>query len=69
MLAFLDAHFEEIFGAILLAAMVTIVFLNVIVRYCIFFFCLERGNDSEFLCLGNNAGHGLRIQGRQASGQ
>lgn len=34
MLAFLDAHFEEILGAILLAAMVTIAFLNVIVRYC-----------------------------------
>ena len=56
MLAFLDAHFEEILGAILLAAMVTIAFLNVIVRYCTsFFFCLERRNDSEFLCLGNNA--------------
>lgn len=34
MLAFLDAHFEEILGAILLAAMVTIACLNVIVRYC-----------------------------------
>lgn len=34
MFAFLDAHIEEILGAILLAAMVTIAFLNVIVRYC-----------------------------------
>lgn len=31
---FLDAHFEEILGSILLAIMVTIAFLNVIVRYC-----------------------------------
>lgn len=34
MLAFLDAKFEEILGSILLAVMVTIAFLNVIVRYC-----------------------------------
>lgn len=31
---FLDRHFEEILGSILLAIMVTIAFLNVIVRYC-----------------------------------
>lgn len=34
MLRFLDAHFEEILGSILFAIMVTIAFLNVIVRYC-----------------------------------
>lgn len=34
MLRFLDAHFEEILGAFLLAVMVTIAFLNVVVRYC-----------------------------------
>lgn len=34
MLAFLDRHFEEILGSLLLAAMVTIAFVNVIVRYC-----------------------------------
>lgn len=34
MLRFLDAHFEEILGSILLAVMVTIAFINVIVRYC-----------------------------------
>lgn len=31
---FLDAHFEEISGSILLAVMVSIAFINVIVRYC-----------------------------------
>lgn len=34
MLRFLDAHFEEILGSILLAVMATIAFVNVIVRYC-----------------------------------
>lgn len=34
MLRFLNAHFEEVLGSILLAVMVTIAFLNVIVRYC-----------------------------------
>ena len=34
MLRFLNAHFEEALGSILLAVMVTIAFLNVIVRYC-----------------------------------
>lgn len=34
MLRFLNAHFEEILGALLLALMATIAFLNVIVRYC-----------------------------------
>lgn len=34
MLRFLDAHFEEVLGAILLAVMVSIAFINVIVRYC-----------------------------------
>lgn len=34
MLRFLNAHFEEALGSILLALMVTIAFLNVIVRYC-----------------------------------
>lgn len=31
---FLDAHLEEVLGSILLACMVTIAFVNVIVRYC-----------------------------------
>lgn len=34
MLRFLNAHFEELLGSFLLAVMVTIAFLNVIVRYC-----------------------------------
>lgn len=34
---YLDAHFEEIFGSILLAIMVSIAFINVIVRYCTVF--------------------------------
>lgn len=34
MLRFLNAHFEELLGAFLLAVMVTIAFINVIVRYC-----------------------------------
>lgn len=34
MWAFLNKHFEEIFGSILLAIMVTIAFINVVVRYC-----------------------------------
>lgn len=34
MLRYLDAHFEEILGSILLAVMAAIAFLNVIVRYC-----------------------------------
>ena len=34
MLRFLDAHFEEMLGSFLLAVMVTIAFLNVVVRYC-----------------------------------
>lgn len=34
MFAFIDAHFEEILGSILLAAMALIAFLNVVVRYC-----------------------------------
>lgn len=31
---FLDAHFEEILGSILFALMVSIAFVNVVVRYC-----------------------------------
>lgn len=31
---YLNAHFEEILGSILLACMATIAFINVIVRYC-----------------------------------
>lgn len=31
---FLDAHFEEILGSILFATMVSIAFINVVVRYC-----------------------------------
>lgn len=31
---YLDARFEEILGSVLLAVMVTIAFVNVIVRYC-----------------------------------
>lgn len=34
MFAFLNRHFEEVLGGIILAIMVTIAFLNVIVRYC-----------------------------------
>lgn len=34
MLRFLDAHFEELLGSILLAVMVLIAFVNVVVRYC-----------------------------------
>lgn len=34
MLRFLEEHFEEALGSILLAIMATIAFLNVIVRYC-----------------------------------
>lgn len=34
MLQFLDRHFEDVLGSILLAIMVTIAFINVIVRYC-----------------------------------
>lgn len=34
MLRYLDAHFEQILGSILLAIMATIAFINVIVRYC-----------------------------------
>lgn len=34
MLRFFDAHFEEILGSILFAVMVTIAFINVVVRYC-----------------------------------
>lgn len=34
MLRFLNAHFEEILGSLLLAVMVTVAFVNVIVRYC-----------------------------------
>ena len=31
---FLEAHFEEILGSVLFAAMVSIAFINVVVRYC-----------------------------------
>lgn len=31
---FLDAHFEDVLGSILLAVMAAIAFINVIVRYC-----------------------------------
>lgn len=34
MLHFLNSRFEEILGSILLAVMVTIAFINVVVRYC-----------------------------------
>ena len=34
MWSFLDKRFEDILGSIMLAVMVTITFLNVIVRYC-----------------------------------
>lgn len=34
MLRLLDAHFEEILGSILFAIMVSIAFVNVVVRYC-----------------------------------
>lgn len=34
MFKYLDRHFEELLGAVLLAAMVSIAFINVIVRYC-----------------------------------
>ena len=34
MLRFLNRHFEEVLGALLLALMVGIAFVNVIVRYC-----------------------------------
>lgn len=34
MLRFLDTHFEEFLGSLLLALMVSIAFINVIVRYC-----------------------------------
>lgn len=34
MLRFLNAHFEDILGSILLAIMAAIAFINVIVRYC-----------------------------------
>lgn len=34
MLRFLNAHFEELLGSLLLAVMATIAFVNVIVRYC-----------------------------------
>lgn len=37
MLRYIDAHFEEILGSVLLAIMVTIAFINVIVRYCTVF--------------------------------
>ena len=30
---FLDAHFEDLLGALMLAVMVTVAFINVIVRY------------------------------------
>ena len=34
MLRFLDTRFEELLGSLLLAVMVSIAFINVIVRYC-----------------------------------
>lgn len=34
MLRFLDTRLEEMLGALLLAVMVTIAFVNVVVRYC-----------------------------------
>lgn len=34
MLRFLNAHFEELLGSALLAIMVSIAFVNVVVRYC-----------------------------------
>lgn len=34
MFRYLDKHFEEILGSVLLAIMVSIAFINVIVRYC-----------------------------------
>lgn len=34
MLRFLNAHFEDVIGSIMLAIMVSIAFVNVIVRYC-----------------------------------
>lgn len=34
MLKFLDSRFEELLGALLLAVMVSVAFINVIVRYC-----------------------------------
>lgn len=33
-LRFLDAHFEDVLGSFLLAIMVSIAFVNVVVRYC-----------------------------------
>ena len=42
MLRFLDTRLEEMLGALLLAVMVTIAFVNVVVRYCTPFSLLGR---------------------------
>ena len=34
MLKYLDGRFEELLGALLLAVMVSVAFINVVVRYC-----------------------------------